>query len=1696
MKKIASFILVLVIIVEAYMIFPITGVSASEVNNRIDFPTYQAEIIDKGYDGNDGYYDLLKSMKEPLYYDFTEYMLDDEVLCWTSNFWNSAFNQDFKSNPSYFYEVILMGFLKFDQHQIDTSGVWNSSEMSLSVGIYNKLIDKYVDVLENPTTEKYYNYIKNLSVGEVENAVSQIDDLKLSKDAIKYASKGAKYVTEFVKRLSDYQNLLEAKEQRIEMLKLAKENVKDNEYFTKAVDDIINFMNKTEIEYVSDKTAQKMWCDFIDNLWKSIIKASPIGIVLEAIDIEKIALDVLFNSSDTASNNFKLLVLYIVDTYFSSSLKSSYENYKKTGSFGDSCTLVQCYRSYIEYQIYGLDYTKTFIDDIVDNGGIHSIVEQIFFKDNVKNASELKEFCNNQANNRKRLLELLDKAVNSYYHTNGFDELVEVISSSDKLENVSVTGISFSENESTINGTEDICLVYANVYPENATNKKVTYTSSDPSILSVPTSGGFATPNRKGSVIVTATTEDGNFVATKKINVNFDPNNQNKKLSVINKGKCGEHAYWKLYSNGTLYITGTGEIYGYYGQECWGRNHSIKKIIVSSGISCIGKYSFYGCDGITDIVLPSSVKEIGYCAFECTLEGIVLNKTIYYHGTRKQFKNIKIDNTYYGNAELLNADEHYINNDYEYEFQLKNGVESVAIYNTTSENHELVIPNIIEDCKVTTILDNAFINNSSLIKVSIPSNINVIKDAAFANCKNLNCVTVSGRFKEVSNIAFANSPVEVLKIFPKTSTLHSDMVVCRDTIKKVIISDNITVIASAAFANCKNLNNVSIPNSVSSIGSSAFENCENLNKIDIPEGVINIPDEAFKNCSNLASLSLPSSLEKIDDYAYEGCSKLSEFVAPTNLKRIGKNAFKDCTNIKSVTTAKNLFYVDSEAFSSCPIETFIIPKNISEIDWRTVFCRDKIKTIIILDGVISIGKNAFEKCINLENVNFPNSIISLGSNSFADCSNLSKVTLPDNIKKIEYSVFENCINLRSVKLPLIINEIPDSLFYNCSSLESVVLPNSVSIIGNSAFSKCTKLNQVNIPENVTEIQWNAFEYCSSLKEILIPKSVTHIYDGAFQHCSGLQKVTISDSIKDTNTLVEKVFKDCKIKELVFSNGTTTINENMVFCRDSLEKIFIPNSVTGIDKRSFRSCSLITSVDIPSSVEKIGDESFIGCTGLESIDVDPKNKNYSSIDGVLFDKNITELIKYPSNKSECLYSMPNSVEIIGPYSFSYCPQLKSLTFSDKVKFIDDFSIEFCKNLDTICISDDIQEVGSYAFYDCNNINNVVIKNGTKVITSEMINYNYDFLDNVKRIQIPESVEDIDVSFYSLKYLEEIVVDNKNITYSSYNGILYNFEKSNIVCYPPNKKDKTFILPSSVKKVEYGTWIGCNNLEKIILSKNVNLFFGDSLEECPKLKIIGVDYNNMYYTSKGSILYNKKMTRLIKCPEGLISDSLTIPENVLYIDDYAFSKCKKIKKIIFSKTIKSIANYAFDDTNNITICGYQGTVAEKYAKIHNMKFEKIATNKKTTISLKKSTTNLYVKGNEKIIVTIKNGIGKTTYKSSNSNIARVDKNGKVYALKAGTVRITVTNNKISRYFTVKVSNPRLNKTTVSLKRGKSYTLKITGQVGVASYKSANTKIAVVNSKGLIKINKKAKVGFKTYISVKTNGITLKCIVKVVK
>lgn len=148
------------------------------------------------------------------------------------------------------------------------------------------------------------------------------------------------------------------------------------------------------------------------------------------------------------------------------------------------------------------------------------------------------------------------------------------------------------------------------------------------------------------------------------------------------------------------------------------------------------------------------------------------------------------------------------------------------------------------------------------------------------------------------------------------------------------------------------------------------------------------------------------------------------------------------------------------------------------------------------------------------------------------------------------------------------------------------------------------------------------------------------------------------------------------------------------------------------------------------------------------------------------------------------------------------------------------------------------------------------------------------------------------------------------------------------------------------------------------------------------------------------------------------------------------------------------------------------------------------KKTTVSLARTNGSVYVKGRTTVKATIKNGKGKTTYKSNNTRLAKVSSTGVVTGVKKGIAVITVTNNRVSRTFKVTVKNPTLNRTTLNLKAKKNYALKVQGKIGKVTFKSSNTKVATVNAKGKVVAKKKGNAT----ITVKANGITLKCKVKV--
>ncbi|WP_295156745.1 leucine-rich repeat domain-containing protein, partial [uncultured Ruminococcus sp.] len=185
----------------------------------------------------------------------------------------------------------------------------------------------------------------------------------------------------------------------------------------------------------------------------------------------------------------------------------------------------------------------------------------------------------------------------------------------------------------------------------------------------------------------------------------------------------------------------------------------------------------------------------------------------------------------------------------------------------------------------------------------------------------------------------------------------------------------------------------------------------------------------------------------------------------------------------------------------------------------------------------------------------------------------------------------------------------------------------VTRIGNNAFENCPVLTSVSIPDSVIYIGHGAFSYCTSLESVDIPDSVEEIDVAAFVNCASLTSVKLPKGI---DTVSEQVFANCvKLKNVEIPEGVTTISFNAFSGCSSLTDVTLPNGLTRICRDAFSVCGSLEKINIPASVTSIEKAAFANCIKLKSIDVDEKNSNYSSDDGVLFNKDKTALLQYPS-----------------------------------------------------------------------------------------------------------------------------------------------------------------------------------------------------------------------------------------------------------------------------------------------------------------------------------------------------------------------------------------------------------------------------------------------------------------------------------
>ena len=335
-------------------------------------------------------------------------------------------------------------------------------------------------------------------------------------------------------------------------------------------------------------------------------------------------------------------------------------------------------------------------------------------------------------------------------------------------------------------------------------------------------------------------------------------------------------------------------------------------------------------------------------------------------------------------------------------------------------------------------------------------------------------------------------------------------------------------------------------------------------------------------------------------------------------------------------------------------------------DWAFINCFNSLTSIDIPCSVKYIGYDIFSGGYSLTNISVAEDNTAYSSVDGIlfdkDKTKLIKYpakktdasySIPDSVTSIGYAAFCHCMSLTSVTIPDSVTDIDAIAFAGCTNLTSIRIPDSVkSIIG--VFDGCTSLTSITLPSSLTYIGGNAFYNCTSLKSIEIPDSVTCIGEWAFRNCTGLTSITIPSSVTSIGLAA---FQDC-------------IN---------LTDVTISNGVTSIYEVAFAGCTGLTSITIPSSVTSIIYDPFQRCTSLTSIKVADANTAYSSVNGVLFNKDITELVRYPEGKVSTAYAIPDSVTSIDSAAFNSCTGLTSLVLPDSVTSIDGSAFYDCMSL---------------------------------------------------------------------------------------------------------------------------------------------------------------------------------------------------------------------------------------------------------------------------------------------------------------------------------------------------------------------------------------------------------------------------------
>lgn len=377
-------------------------------------------------------------------------------------------------------------------------------------------------------------------------------------------------------------------------------------------------------------------------------------------------------------------------------------------------------------------------------------------------------------------------------------------------------------------------------------------------------------------------------------------------------------------------------------------------------------------------------------------------------------------------------------------------------------------------------------------------------------------------------------------------------------IETIELPDGLEIIPDYAFKGFTALSAVELPDTLTSIGIGAFESCSGLTEVQIPDQIHSLPEKCFGQCKNLETVILPDTLTSIEMYAFFECTKLQNITLPQGLTTIGGSAFYDCARLTSIQIPNDITTISDNCFLGCT----------------------SLREIILPSGLTTIGKNAFSES-GIESIELPESLTTIGSSAFSSCPNLSSLHLPSGL--LGDSAVENA-------------------FMSMPALERLYIPSDCNIAP-ADWQNSPRVHVICC--EAVEARLKASESFSNISYSLTNQTS---FSGTFGEGQSLYwnidmatetlmisgfgpmpDYTLEAMEPDPNVYPEWYPQRNLVKNIVFSNGITSIGDYAFYDLANLQEVVVPENTATVGKSAFKKCDSLAKITFLSDTLTISDE---------------------------------------------------------------------------------------------------------------------------------------------------------------------------------------------------------------------------------------------------------------------------------------------------------------------------------------------------------------------------------------------------------------------------------------------------------------------------------------------------------------------------